>query len=129
MHFDVVSRCFQFQIFSFCLETFVFAYLIVCFFSRNLFDGRSRGCCNEAWPYVIRLDVMFCYEFFKLKHLFFYLIWLTIKSKIKMSSGRSIMCERTLASLLCMFYSFNGHLLHKSRIRKETKNGFLLVLL
>ena len=53
LHFGVVTRCRQIWIFTFCRETFVFAYFVVCFFLRSfVYNDGSRQRCDEAWQYV-----------------------------------------------------------------------------
>ena len=46
-----------FVIVSFGRDIFVFAVFVS--FSQSLLCGRSRGCCNEAWHYVIQLLIWF----------------------------------------------------------------------
>ena len=99
---------------------FLFLLILFVFSSRSLHNERSRDHCNEAWHYVIQLVFRLCNDFLKLKIYFCYLfIWLTIKSKIKMSSGRNIMCERTLTNLLVY--------IGKSFVLKQLKLSSLLM--
>ena len=52
---------------------FLFLLIFLIFLSRSLFKVRSHWRCNKAWHYVIKLVDSLCNNFFKLKHLLFFL--------------------------------------------------------